>query len=79
MTGCMASLDTRHLALDTGPVGTAQPQNNFVLEAFFTTKKHTPVIGLRMLAAVRNIVSYLHKCRGKIGVGAVSAFAPMVY
>jgi len=57
VTGSMASLDMKHLALDTGPVGTAQPQNNFVLEVFFTMKKHTPVIGLRMLVAVRNILS----------------------
>jgi len=57
VTGSMASLDMRHHVLDTGPVGTAQPQNNFVLEAFFTTKKHMPVIGHKMLAAVRNILS----------------------
>ena len=30
VTGSMASLDMKHLALDTGPVGMAQPQNNFV-------------------------------------------------
>ena len=53
----MASSVTRHPALGIGLAGTAQPQNNFVSEVFFTTKKLTLVTGLKMLEAVKSIVS----------------------
>jgi len=54
VTGCTASLDMKHLAQDTGHVGMEQPLNSFVLEAFFTMKTHTHVIGLRMLEAAKS-------------------------
>lgn len=54
--GYMESLDMKHPALGTGPVGMEPPLNSFVLEAFSITKKLTPVIGLKTSPGARNIL-----------------------
>lgn len=58
-TGCMVFSVMKHLALDTGHVGTEQPPNSFALEDFCTTKMLIVAIGPRMLMDAKNIVSFV--------------------
>jgi len=44
-TGCMESLDMRHLAPGIGHAGMEQPQNSFALVAYFIMKILMLVIG----------------------------------
>jgi len=54
-TGCMESLDMRHLAPDIGHAGMEQPQNNFALVVYFIMKILMLVIGHKMSLGVKNI------------------------
>merc|ERR1712088_707092 len=56
VTGCTEYSGTRPPAPATGPAGTEPPQSSSALVDCSTTRRLTPVTGLRMLLAARNIL-----------------------
>merc|ERR1711997_1045529 len=56
-TGSTEFLDTRRPAPATGLAGTAPPLNSFASAAFSTTKRHTPVTGLKTWGVARSTLS----------------------
>ena len=60
VTGCTEYSGTRPPAPATGPAGTEPPQSSSALVDCSTTRRLTPVTGLRMLLAARNIVIFYH-------------------
>jgi hypothetical protein len=56
--GCTESLVMRRHVPGTGPAGTVRPRSSSASAVSSTTRKRTPVTGLRMLPAAKNIVSF---------------------